>query len=182
MPQKHTSRFITPALLLLIFANALVYCVKPPDYPDEPVIEYRRIAPTTLRQAAIVADPNLETTTVTIGYTDGDGDLGFNDTTSTIEVIDLRVLTPVPNNFTLPDIDHVGAGNGISGEIIITIPTTCCIPPPTPSGQLLPPCRPDLVPDFKRDSVVFQIRMRDRAGHWSNTITTEPVTLICTED
>lgn len=162
-------------LFLFLFAASvgLQFCVKPPDYPDEPVLTFSSLSKNFQLQSSLDAGDTLR---VTLGFTDGDGDLGFDENGRDISVIDTRDGSG--DTLSLPLVEYQGAGNGISGEIYIQIPPTCCIPPPI-NGIPLPPCNPSVAPDFLRDTVVYKIQIRDRAGHVSNALTLPPITLIC---
>lgn len=167
--------FATPAVLLFAALAVFQFCVKPPDYPDEPVIAFLSLSKNVQKQDAL--DKN-DTLYVTISFTDGDGDLGFEDRGGDISLIDTRDNSR--DTSSLPLVDQQGAGNGISGEISIAVLPTCCVPPPI-NGIPLPPCDPSVAPDFLRDTVVYQMQIRDRAGHLSNIVTLPPITLICVE-
>ena len=165
--------FLTAALLLLAALAVFQYCVKPPDYPDEPVLTFKSLSRNSQMQSAI---DDTDTLLVTLSFTDGDGDLGSEDNGNDISVIDTRDASG--DTLSLPLIEQQGAGNGISGEIRFVLPTTCCIPPPL-NGIPLPPCDPSVAPDFLRDTVIYKVRIRDRAGHLSNEVLLPPITLIC---
>ena len=161
-----------PFLLALLFLF-LQFCVKPPNYPDEPVITFKGLSKNMQKQKTL--DPS-DSLLVTITYTDGDGDLGLANKNKDILVTDTRDGTT--DTLSLPMVEQQGAGNGISGEISFIVGPGCCIPPPL-NGILLPPCDPNVAPDFLRDTVIYQIRIKDRAGHLSNIVQTAPITLIC---
>ncbi len=160
------------AVLLLAFGWTWWRCVQPPDYPIEPVIEFISLSKNTMRQTPLGQDSIL----ITIGFTDGDGDLGFQSDEPSIFITDGRDSFAKPP-YRLPYIDQQGAGNGISGEISILLPTTCCIYTDPLTGFKLS-C--ENVP-VKQDSVFYYIRIRDRAGHYSNQIATPKIRLICRE-
>ena len=144
-------------------------CASPPDYPIEPFIEYVGMTKDTLKRGAMQED----TTFVTFSFTDGDGDIGNKDTLD-LFVTDTRTGV-LENQFRVPVVPELGAANGIKGEITFRLFTTCCIFPP----QLgLDPCNGE-DPSFKYDQVVYEIYLRDRAGHKSNTILTDPVFIRC---
>ncbi len=159
------------ALVLTVFLGWTAWqCVEPPDYPIEPVIEFISFSKNTLRQTPLGADSVI----ITIGFTDGDGDLGFQNTEPSIFIIDGRDSFSKPS-YRIPYIDQQGAGNGISGEISILLPTTCCIYTDPLTGFKLS-C--ENVP-VQFDSVFYYIQIRDRAGHYSNQIATPKLRLIC---
>lgn len=165
--------FLTIALALLTALVVFQYCVKPPDYPNEPVLTFKALSRYSQKQVALDASDTL---LVTLSFTDGDGDLGSKDNGNDISVIDTRDASG--DTLSLPLVEQQGAGNGISGEISFVLPPTCCIPPPL-NGVDLPPCDPSVAPDFLRDTVIYKVRIRDRAGHLSNEVSLPPIILIC---
>lgn len=171
------------ALLALVAGTALTaglqFCVKPPNYPTEPVIKFVSLTPGTSLQKVFFKNMDSLAVSVTFSYTDGDGDLGFpkSDMVSDITVFDTRVPN-FPRQYSLPYIDEQGAGNGISGDITIRLPVTCCIPPPL-NGIPLPACDSLSPSNQLRDTMTYTIQIKDRAGHLSNVIETSPFILIC---
>lgn len=157
----------------VIVAGLFQFCVKPPDYPNEPVIEFAGLSKNVMRQSRLGPD----TVWVSFNFTDGDGDLGSRDSMPNIFIEDGRDSfgkTP----YSIPYIEPQGAGNGISGTITISLPTTCCLYPDI-NGIKFPPCDTSKNAPQNLDTVFYRIYITDRAGHVSNTITTEPITLIC---
>lgn len=158
-------------------ANIWVYCVKPPDYPDEPVITFVSVSPGSILQRPFFRQPDTVYTDLVFSFTDGDGDLGFSDTTASMIIRDLRSpLLPKP--YRLPEVSSLGAGNGISGEVTVRVPVSCCIPDPV-DGIPLPPCDTNSVSGQLLDTLVYSIQIKDRAGHWSNVIESAPIILKC---
>ena len=160
-------------LIAMLFSGG---CTQPPEYPIEPVISYVGMTKNTMVQG----DGTEDQTWVTISFTDGDGDIGFfKEGSSQVEtdlfIRDLR-LDAVTEKFTIPFVPELGAANGISGEITFRMYTTCCIFPEWVSGQPAP-C--DTSPEYPMDTVQYEIYIKDRAGHESNRIQTEPIYLIC---
>ncbi|TNE61977.1 MAG: hypothetical protein EP344_05475 [Bacteroidetes bacterium] len=155
-------------ILLVSVASVLLFCVKPPDYPIEPVITFESLSKDIMFQSTFGQDSVV----ITFSFTDGDGDLGFKDDQENIFIIDGRDSFQKPS-YRIPYIEQQGAGNGISGEISIVVPTTCCIYPPP-----LPPCDTINAPQ-QLDTVFYLIQIQDQAGHLSNQIQTAPITLIC---
>ena len=169
--------------LLVIFvccalaANLMVYCVKPPDYPVEPVIAFLSVSPGTILQRPYFKQPDTVYTDLRFSFTDGDGDLGSSDTVVSIIIRDLRSPN-LPKDYRLPEVDLLGAGNGISGEITVRVPVSCCIPDPI-DGIPLPPCDTNSVSNQLLDTLVYSIQIKDRAGHLSNVIEAAPIILKC---
>ncbi len=162
-------------LVLTVFAALTAqFCVKPPDYPIEPVIEFKGLSKNTLRQTNLI--PNSpDSITVTFSYTDGDGDLGYPDDDPTTSVIFKDERDQFASERKLPYVDPQGAGNGISGEISVVLPTTCCIQTIPDQGLKLA-C---LDVQINTDTLIYLISIRDRAGHMSNEIRTSPIVLRC---
>jgi len=161
------------AIVALFFA--FQYCVQPPDYPLEPVIEYVGLSKNLMQQGT----GNEDFLFVTFSFTDGDGDLGYPETdpTASVFIRDSRDSFGKPP-LQLPYVEPQGAGNGISGEIMIKLPTVCCIyiDPIDPDNKLA--CE-DVPSTMTFDTFHYFIKIRDRAGHESNEIKTEAITLKC---
>ncbi len=159
----------TIALLVLLIAGA---CVKRPDYPIEPEIFFIGLNKQTITQGSPSAI--ADTLAITFGFTDGDGDLGYPSDSLDIFLTDSR--DGFEETLKLPVIPIQGTGNGISGEITVRIfnkPFNICCTYPT--GQV--PCTPST--EFPVDTFSYSIRIRDRAGHFSNSVQTERVTILC---
>ncbi len=157
---------------LFLSIAMIIACTKPPDYSDTPEIAFINFSKNTMQQGGGLEDK----TVLTISFTDGDGDIGIDGEPS-VFFKDLRdgseLLTAAA-----PVIPEQGVGNGISGEMYITVNTTCCIHPD-----------PDLAPDgcgadfvgtgVFLDTLVYEVYIVDRAGNKSNVIETGPITLLC---
>jgi len=116
-----------------------------PPLPPEPVIELRSAGPATL--VALRDSVVFE-----LAYTDGDGDIGFAEADSTVVyVTDERF--PLTEGFHLPPLAPEGAQIAITGVLTVVLPRTILKDPEADSEQ-----------------VVFSLRLRDRAGNWSNTV------------
>ena len=157
-------------LLFSIVLTAFAACVSPPDYPIEPNITFLSLSKNTMRQGQLGNEDSLF---VTFSFTDGDGDLGNSGQAGkdsiNIFLTDKRTNTPAEERFRLPLVPEQGAGNGISGEITLLLFTTCC--------NVLPPCEPSTTKPI--DTLVYEIYIKDRAGHSSNKIQTSPIYLQC---
>ena len=158
-------------------ANLLTYCVKPPDYPIEPVIAFQSVSPNTTLQQPFFKASDTVYTDLTFTFTDGDGDLGFEDSETSLIITDTR-LPNIPLNYLIPLVPAEGSGNGISGTVVVRVPVSCCIPDPV-DGIPLPACDTSSITMQLRDTVVYSIQIKDRAGHLSNVVESSPVTLIC---
>ncbi|MCC6280482.1 MAG: hypothetical protein IT262_07780 [Saprospiraceae bacterium] len=160
-------------LCLAAFAAVTAqFCVKPPDYPIEPVIEFKSVSKSVMRQRGL-APNNPDSILVTFSYTDGDGDLGYPDSDPTTSIFFKDGRDQFGSERKLPYVDPQGAGNGISGEISVMLPSTCCI---DTTGDIPTACQSVSI---TTDTLVYLITIRDRAGHVSNEIKTSPIVLIC---
>jgi len=151
---------------LTLLAISFSSCLKAPDYPLEPVIEFMSVSKSAFRQGFAARDSVI----IAFTFTDGDGDLGSNDSLN-VFVTDSRDNF-VANKYRIPFVPEEGTGNGISGEIYITVYSTCCYFPDN-----TPPCTPSTQNPL--DSLTYKIQIRDRAENWSNTIETDKIYVIC---
>lgn len=156
-------RFLIPIGLLL----TLSACLNPPEYPIEPQIEYLRMTKNFMVQNQLNTDSLL----LTIGFTDGDGDIGLDGGGFDLFITDTRDNF-MPPAYRIPKVPEQGIGNGISGEISFIIYTTCCF---FPNGQ--DPCTPSA--SYPVDTLSYLVYIKDRAGHQSNIIETPPILLQC---
>ena len=140
-----------------------------PNYPIEPRIELVGMSKDTIKQGIFQQD----SLTVIFRFEDGDGDLGRTDqeTENNVFFIDERTGT-LDNTFAIPEIPQEGAGNGVEGEVRILLFSTCCI---YPDGS--DPCT--INSQYPLDTVRYRIYIKDRAGHKSNEIFTDPIVLLC---
>lgn len=152
----------TPIALLAIFAA----CANPPEYPLEPEIEYIAVTKDTLKRRLF-----SDTTTVVFSFTDGDGDIGSDDSLA-LFIYDPRLESTT--RFLIPFVPELGASNGIKGEISFDYFSTCCVFEDT----FIDPCF-GTDPEMPYDQVQFDIFIKDRAGNQSNTITTDPIFIEC---
>jgi hypothetical protein len=159
-------------VLLLGLGFALFSCVQPPEYPIEPEIEYIGFNTLTFPQGG----PNVPSDTLVLrfSFTDGDGDIGFDDSTIDIFLTDSR--TGFEEIRKLPVIPEEGVGNGISGEITLRFPNQptqiCCLI----EGEQ--GCNGP-IEGAPSDTFSYRVQIKDRAGNLSNVIQTETVTLVC---
>lgn len=155
--------------LFILISIAFAACVRPPDYPIEPRLEFTSISKNTVVQDGSVGP--RDTFYLTVSFTDGDGDIGFQNTDSTLYVLDTRKNGGRINDVQgLPYVPEQGAGNGIAGDIQMRIFGSCC-------KNDLVPCSPST--RFPRDTVVYEVYIKDRAGHESNRIKTPPIYILC---
>lgn len=149
---------------LVLFVNWS--CLKAPEYPDEPVIDFISLSKNVVKQSQF----NEDSTYITFSFTDGDGDLGDNDSVN-IFLTDQRTKIN-PTLFKIPFLSQSAGAKGISGEIKLRVYSECCI---YPNGET--PCYPSTT--YPTDTLVYSIYIKDRAGHTSNIIYTPPIILLC---
>lgn len=128
-------------------------CPNPVTFPNEPVIEFKSIAPTDVREGR-------DSIILGFTFTDGDGDLGLpqSDTTNDVLIQDIRVgFPPIDYNYRMQVITPDGRNKAISGEIFITIPNTF------------------RRPGVEVDTLYYNVRIKDRAGNFSNEVQTPQV-------
>lgn len=147
---------------------SLSSCLKAPDFPIEPVIEFLELSKTSMEQESI--NPS-DVVILKVKFTDGDGDIGSNDSISDISIIDLRTGAKETTATKMPQIPEQGANNGVSGEILIRLLSSCCIPP----EDIGLPCSAAIAQDTLR----YEVFIRDRAGNESNHIFIPPILLKC---
>lgn len=156
-------------LVVAIMAIWLSGCIRPPDYPDEPVLTYEGMSKMEMRQG----DFNTDSLFIFLSFTDGDGDLGrgLGDTTRDITVIDTRT-GEIQERFRLPEVPDEGTANGIDGDITLRMFNTCCI-----YDNGFPPCSRN--PGQTTDTLSYRITLKDRTGNISNTVMTDVIVLRC---
>lgn len=169
--------------LSVIFSLWLVACIDPPSYPIEPEIELVEMIGDT------VSSNIRDTVSVVLSFTDGDGDLGYNkeviddninpdcintcdsvcyDTKYTsIIAIDSRTNCSM-TGFHLPFIPKKGSSDAITGLITINVFQQFCFN------------EDQTEPRFTGiDSFKIHIRLKDRAGNYSNEIITPTIFIKC---
>lgn len=143
----------------------LAGCIKQDDFPDEPLVTFKSF------------EQFGDSSSLTIAFTDGDGDVGLNasdntppfDTSSVyyhnlfVEYDTLqngvwrRVEFALPLYYRIPRITPTGQNKTLEGEIAVSIA-------PWP-----------IFPGVANDTVRFSVRMVDRALNESNTVVSGPV-------
>lgn len=176
----------TPFYVIMTTILLAASCTQPPEYPDEPIIEYKNVNKNTIYQGSRTG--RLDTLVITFSFTDGDGNLGD---TARVDGPNVLLIDSRDSTITLPykikPIPEQGSNNGISGEMTAIVSNTsksiisgkdtfklgniCCI---IPDVEI---CSTD--PLYPRDTFSYLIRVRDKAGNWSNTIRTETITILC---
>ena len=140
-------------------ATAWWGCKKYPDsdpmpaISDIPELELVSVVPTTVQ-------PLSDSIVFTVRYTDGNGDLGFAHADSTsVELIDMRF--PLTMRYHLQPLSPEGSDLILTGLLPIVLDNTIL-----------------QNPNATQESASFQIRMKDRAGNWSNAVATPAITVL----
>lgn len=175
---------------IVVFAVAMLIlksCISPPSYPVTPRIEFRSLSDTLINQ--------LDTFNLIVYFEDGDGDLGnlpsedsvclnpclpegadsscFSNKLFSVFAVDDRTGCLLASGTVVPNIPAKGSTNAISGEMIITVGPVCCFDKLNNIGGCVP------LPEYPRDSLTFKLRIRDKAGNFSNEIAVGPVFINC---
>jgi hypothetical protein len=143
---------IRPVLAMMLLVWGLAACVSPPEYPLEPVIEFVSVNQT-------VFDEGDEELQILFDFTDGDGDIGSDDTVN-VSFVDSRA-PDFEISYKAPLIDPRGNIKAISGSIQLNYRAHVCLS------------------DNNIDTVVYSISISDRAGNESNVINTPQIFINC---
>ncbi len=107
---------------------------------------------------------------ITFDFEDGDGDIGEN------QILDLKVIDnrsgDLYDQTSIPMLPEQGSSNGISGQIMFKLYSSCCV---FPDG--IPSC--EAPAEYPTNDLSLDLYITDRAGNQSNIITTSQITLRC---
>lgn len=159
MPMFRTVLYLLPVVFILA-------CVNAPEFPSEPVITYEGVNKAEIFQFTNGPVDSIE---FHFSFTDGDGDLSQDSVD--IFFTDSRQGNIIP--FRIPAFPAEGTGNGISGDVFVTLVNTtgvCCIfnNRICIANEALPV-----------DTVSYAIQIMDRAGNRSNLIRSEVIEINC---
>lgn len=154
-------------------------CIDPPTYPDQPAITFKSVSRTMIQEG--------DTVIFTIKFTDGNGDIGpvagttpidtnlffckqnfdsthifFRDPAFNVYFLDLR--DSCWSHYASAYIEPKGKFDDLSGEIDIIVGGFCKKFPPV-TGQ--------------KDTLNYQIFIKDRASNFSNLVKSDPVVISC---
>jgi hypothetical protein len=150
-------RFYDMKSLLIIFfiITILFSCSNPPTYDPIPSIEFINVSKSSILE-------NVDTTSISFSFKDGDGDLGpafDGDTSLRVFLIDSRDLSI--KKYQFPYLTPNGSVKAISGEASIKVEGFACS-----AG-------------VNQDQLTYTIYIEDRVGHKSNSIQTTPINIDC---
>lgn len=95
---------------------------------------------------------------ITLSYEDGDGDIGFeNADINSLEIKDTRLSKP--DYYYVPPQAPLGAKIAIKGLLVVKLRNLF------------------LLGTGNAETTSLEIRLRDRAGNWSNKVTTPEITI-----
>ncbi|MDW8334835.1 MAG: hypothetical protein RMM53_11515 [Bacteroidia bacterium] len=146
-------------------------CAQGNLYPNEPFLEFVSIAPETLYVPDLRVEPDAQIPElkITVKFRDGDGDLGgdaggfvMQDLRPGLPVVVFRDTYDGRLPYALPNLTPATRPPSIQGSITVTY-----------SGYI-----PIIERDSSEEDLIFDIYVRDRAGHVSPKVRTSPVRLI----
>lgn len=145
---------LSGAIIAFCFFLAATFCgCSDEESPLDiiPEIRLKEIAPTTVVQFR-------DSIRIVIEYEDGDGDVGYwNSDSLALSVHDLRLASP--DYYYVRPLTPAGNSLAITGTIRIVIRSTF------------------LLGNGNSEKTRYEIKLKDRAGHWSNTVATPEVTI-----
>ena len=156
-------------------------CISEPDYPAAPVISFNQIRKVSLKAGTGVGQGARDSIIITLNFQDGDGDLGVNINDKNLSAIlkatpnyEMKTLFKVKGIYKVIDL-----GDSYSKFFFQPLRTDGKSGPI--EGQL--DYSTGYYYDFdygfksrlKKDTVKFQIFIRDRALNQSNTIESDPI-------
>jgi hypothetical protein len=162
-PSKITNKIKLISVLLALASLLVTACYKPPTFPIEPQITFEGYDITGVYVPGAAGN-------LLVGFTDGDGDLGKTSNGDTVNVKNVLIKNLkypfLVDSLNLPLIPKKGTADAISGRIEIKLKSLI------DESDCLLLQKPT-------DTLRYEIRIMDRAGHISNTITTSDVIVQC---
>ena len=142
-------------LILVLFACKKEDTPAPASYTamsDTPVIQLITVIPTMVNQFK-------DSIVFTIGYKDGDGDIGFKNADSlALYLIDSRMN--ITEKYHIPPLTPDSTKVNIQGTLRIVLDHTAL-----------------LNDSSKAETTTYTIKLKDRANHWSNSIVSKTISI-----
>jgi hypothetical protein len=124
----------------------------PPEFPVEPTISFVNYGPMQVQEFQ-------DSVAFSIAYEDGDGDLGDAGTgDNNLFLVDKRI--PLTYGYRLRDLVPGSASASIKGVVNFTLPNTV------------------IVGSGTQESATFEVYLKDQAGHESNRLVTNAITIV----
>lgn len=148
------------ALILLLLTGTSFYsCKKKDKFPAEPEITFKAFEKFGADSAHLI-----------ISFTDGDGDIGLTQSDTSepylfnfftryytkVNGVFVEKVLPIPLNFRIPILNSSKKSKSLEGDILITF------------------LKPYYFPTLK-DTIQYEIYIKDRALHESNRIRTDEI-------
>ena len=155
---------------------------KAEEYALEPFITSVSIDKSSIHQFSNITTDEFgnilnyvpESFVISLDFQDGDGDLGITDDQPEMNAFIVDNRTDFVDSLQIPYISPVGNIKSISGTIDFTINSECCV---ALSGIS---CTPNA--EYNAiDTVIYQVFIKDRAGHTSNKVNAPPLLIYCLE-
>lgn len=143
--------FLASAFASILCVLFLYSCSEKSDLPFSavPEIKINAINSTSIKQFE-------DSLIISLAYQDGDGNIGFEESDSFALIIrDIRLATD--DKFHISPLAPIGESIAIKGVIRV------------PIGKLF------LFGTSNTESTRFRLRLKDRAGNWSNEVETESI-------
>lgn len=126
-------------------------CKKEEKYSNTPAIEFVSLSPSSTTEFS----RNIK---LVISYKDGDGDIGTDDPDAyTLLIKDARL--PNADEFHIQPLTPPGSAIQIEGELNISLP-----------GLFV-------LGTDSTETTSFNVKLKDRAGNWSNEVSTSSITV-----
>ncbi len=167
-------------LFIALLSSGIYSCIKAPDYANEPKPQIEFLGVTGFTVPDPFSGPRAlkDSLSLTIGYRDGDGDLGFDRKTERPE----NPIYSTWGNYELRTFKKVGTR---FEEIPSQINSKLFFPTLRPSGEKAGPIEGKL--DFSQiffrsttsriQIVKFVVRIRDRANNISNIVESDTISV-----
>lgn len=149
-------------ILIASTFGLLSACFQAPEYSDIPEITFVGLQSTN--NPANQGDSVI----LIFNFQDGGGDLGKrdnNDTVPNLFLTDRRFNLIDSQSYSIPNIPQLGSVPDITGEVRVNLQAKMFCNPLNPGAAL--------------DTIIFDLRVRDRAGNFSNEITIPPIIVRC---
>ncbi|MFT3680608.1 MAG: hypothetical protein QM791_10075 [Ferruginibacter sp.] len=141
-------------IVLIILVSLLIFGCGKAKFKTEPQVTFKSIKPTYVESSIVRGDPSIPK--LTVGVTDGNGDLGFNAGKDTSYIYVKNLLTTKLDSFLLPNLSSA-AGKNFEADIEVSLFNVL-------GGSNRP--RPHT------DTLFFEVYVTDFAKNKSNVIVT----------